>query len=83
MKPNSPHRNPNAQKNVLKELTSSHTKSGEFNKIFASIHMVTNFYQIEPIRQLVDLFGKKHGDRAMQQELLNSLYNKAGDFALE
>lgn len=95
MKTYSPQRNQNAPKNVLKaqhpiavalgpgvpEAKTKTTKGREYMKISANIVKITNFYQVEPTRKLIDLFGKKYGDRALQQELLNDLYEKAGEFA--
>lgn len=83
-----PQRNLNAPKNVLKTqhvaalvVRVKKSKGREYIKISSTITKITNFYQVEPTRKLIDLFGKKYGDHVLQQELLNDLYEKAGEFA--
>lgn len=55
-------------------------KGNDFIKVLHSIKKISNFFQVEPTRRLIDLFGKKTGDLALKQELLNHLYEKAVTF---
>ena len=52
-------------------------KGEDYIKLLDSIKNIKNLMQVEPMRQLIDLFGKKTGDAQLKQELLQNLLDKA------
>jgi len=57
-----------------------HNKGEHYLRILNSIGKIRNFSQIEPTRQLIDLFGNKTGDLELKQELLENLFDKSKNF---
>lgn len=57
-----------------------HNKGERYLRILTSIDKIRNFSQIEPTRQMIDLFGEKTRDLELKQELLESLFVKAKNY---
>ena len=57
-----------------------HNKGEHYLRILNSIEKIKNFSQIEPTRQLIDLFGNKTGDLELKQELLEKFFEKAKNY---
>lgn len=62
------------------EHSSKLHKGEDYIKILDSIRNIKNLMQVEPMRQLIDLFGKKTGDVQLKEELLQNLFDKARQF---
>lgn len=58
-------------------------KGDDFLKIHESIKRIQNYMQIEPTRNLIDLFAKRTGDLQLKQELTHQLLEKARRYDCE